>query len=345
VTATLVSDLDPDEILRKDSTGGQHVTITSALAGLTHPAEKASLGTGTAHRDGGIVFGVIGNALVGVSLVLSVLTALLLAQGGSADTERALAALSFGLAIAGLGTAKTGIALLLWGIVRRIWLRLAAIKATLPTLVPMRSEPARITTPVIRTPHGTATLAYRAPASLLIHRMARVMWAPMLLMGVMAVYLGLAIAYFQSQFAADAALYRSLDAWVKGTQFLGEGFLLSAVSFFLGTILGAIRSGGVEVQESLGVAVRTLRMPLTAKIFIGLMMAGLMIEVAQFAVYAYVSTISDASTTAVFTAWLGPFREFGLGLLLSGVVLALATIATALDFQFARIVELIQKGQ
>lgn len=92
-------------------------------------------------------------------------------------------------------------------------------------------------------------------------------------------------------------------------------------------------------------AVRTLRMPLTAKIFIGLMMAGLMIEVAQFAVYAYVSTISDASTSAVFTTWLGPFREFGLGLLLSGVVLALATVATALDFQFSRIVELIQKGQ
>lgn len=321
------------------------MALTTIVAGFTRPAETTSSHTGTAHRTAGITFGVLGTVLVAASLALSILTAALIATGGAEEAERALAALSFGLAVAGLGTAKTGIALLLWGIVRRIWLRVASLKAALPVLVHASGEPPKITSAIVSTRHGTATVAARAPSPLLIHRMAGVMWAPMLLMGVMAVYLGLALAYAQSQAATDIALYRSLDAWVKGTQFLGEGFLLSAVSLFLGTILGAIRSGGGEVQEGLRVAVRTLRMPLTAKAFVALMMAGVMVALAQFVAYAYVSTLSDATTIAAFTTWLGPFREFGLGLLLSGIVLALASIANALDFQFARVVELIQKGK
>jgi len=320
------------------------MALTSIVAGLTRPAETTSSQTGTAHRTAGITLATLGTVLVATSLGLSVLTAVLVASGGE-ESVRALAALSFGLAVTGLGTAKTGIAFLLWGIVRRIWLRVASLKAALVVLVHASGEPPKITSAIIATRYGTATVASRAPAPLLMDRMARVMWAPMLLMGVMAVYLGLALAYAQSQVATSVALYSSLDAWVKGTQFLGEGFLLSAVSFFLGTILGAIRSGGGEVQEGLRVAVRTLRMPLTAKLFIALMMAGLMVEVAQFFAYAYVSTLNDPAAGGVFTTWLGPFREFGLGLLLSGIVLALASIANALDFQFARIVELIQKGQ
>jgi hypothetical protein len=145
--------------------------------------------------------------------------------------------------------------------------------------------------------------------------------------------------------SADPALARSLNAWVKGTQFLGEGFLLSGISFLLGTIMGAIRSGGGEVQQSLGVAVKTLRMPTTAKAFLALMMLGLMIELGQFAGYAYVSTLSDAATINTLTTWLGPVREVGLGILLSGIVLALATIAKALGFQFARVSELITTGK
>jgi hypothetical protein len=48
---------------------------------------------------------------------------------------------------------------------------------------------------------------------------------------------------------------------------------------------------------------------------------------------------------AVASTFLGPLREFGLGLLLSGIVLALATIARALDFQASRIVSIITRGQ
>ncbi len=321
------------------------MAITTLVAGLTRPAESSSAHTGTAHRAAGIAFGALGTALVGASLALSAWTASLIAQGGAEETVRAAAALSFGLAVAGLGTGKTGIAFVLWGIVRRIWLRVAAVKAALPKLIPAGSGHGKVTAHNIRTRHGSASVALVAPGPLLIHRMARVMWAPMLLMGVMAVYAGLAVAYLESRSAGEASLFRSLDAWVKGLQFLGEGFLISAVSFFLGSILGAIRAGGGEVQESLGVEVRTLHMHVTAKIFVALMMAGLMVEATQFGAYVYVATLSDPATVSIFTTWLGPFREFGLGLLLSGIVLALASIARALDFQFARIVEIVQRGR
>jgi hypothetical protein len=176
--------------------------------------------------------------------------------------------------------------------------------------------------------------------------MARTVWLPMLLMGLMALYAGLVLAYIGSGAqSSDPALARSLRAWTQGTQFLGEGFLLSAISFFLGTILGAIRAGGGEVQHSLGRQVKTLLMPTTAKTFIALMVLGLMIEVAQFVAYAYVASLTDAKQIATYSTFLGPFREFGLGILLSGIVLALATIAKALEFQFARVVDLVRTGR
>jgi len=86
-------------------------------------------------------------------------------------------------------------------------------------------------------------------------------------------------------------------------------------------------------------------MPVTAKLFLALMMAGLTVEIAQFFFYAYVASLNDDATVAAYSTWLAPFREFGLGLLLYGVVLALATIARALDFQFSRVRELIIAGR
>ena len=105
-----------------------------------------------------------------------------------------------------------------------------------------------------------------------------------------------------------------------------------------------MRKGGGEVQESLGLPVHTLRMPLTAKIFLGLMMAGLMVEIVQFAGYVIVAG-SNAAQIAIASTWLGPLREAGLGLLLAGIVLALATIARVLSFQSARVAQIITHGR
>jgi hypothetical protein len=86
-------------------------------------------------------------------------------------------------------------------------------------------------------------------------------------------------------------------------------------------------------------------MPTTAKVFVALMMLGLMVEIAQFAGYAYIATVPETNDYNTFSTWLGPLREFGLGALLSGIVLALATIAKALGFQFARITQIITSGR
>jgi len=165
-------------------------------------------------------------------------------------------------------------------------------------------------------------------------------------MGAMLVALGLVAGYAAAgNVDIDPALVRAQRAWMQGLQFLGEGALLSGISLLLGTILGAIRSGGGEVQESLGLTVKTLRMPASAKLFVALMTAGLMVEVVQFVLYAYIASVGHATVYAATSTWLGPLREFGLGLLLSGIVLALATIAKALGFQFERITEIITSGR
>ena len=122
--------------------------------------------------------------------------------------------------------------------------------------------------------------------------------------------------------------------------------ILSGIAFILGSILGSLRQGGGEVQESLGVGVKTPGMPFAAKAFVGLMMMGLMLAVVQFGLYVFVATESAETTIAAYFAWLGPLREISLGLILSGIVLALATIGTKiLPFQFWRIRQLITDGR
>ena len=86
-------------------------------------------------------------------------------------------------------------------------------------------------------------------------------------------------------------------------------------------------------------------MPVTAKLFVVLMVMGMMVEMIQLGFYIYVSTLSDEATISAYHAWLGPLREAGLGLLLSGIVLALGTIGTVLGFQFDRTKELITTGR
>lgn len=312
---------------------------------LTRTAQTAGFRTGLSQRRAGLTVGTIGWMAAMLAFVISIVTTFAVAGSATNSRVAALEVLSFGIAIAALGTGKTGIVLVLRGILRRIGLRIDAIKEALPQLVPTQL-PAGVpmTSGIVKTPYGRVRVTAHRPKPLFVHNMARLLWAPMLLMGLMALYGGLLIALIATG-TTDPASARSLKAWVQGTQFLGEGFLLSAISFALGTILAAIRTGGGEVQESLKAQVRTLLMPATGKIFLGLMMLGLMIEIVQFVLYGYVASLHDVATIAAYSAWLGPFRECGLVVLLSGVVLALATIARALDFQFSRVRELITTGR
>jgi hypothetical protein len=260
---------------------------------------------------------------------------------GDPSAERAdTLAWSFGIGTTGFAVAKLGIAATLIGILVRLWLRVESVKTALPELRP-RAENGAGPYGAIKTRYGAATATERTPKPLLIHRMAERMWVPMVLMGPMLVGAGLVLSIVQSN-ETSAATFQDLGAWVQGTQFLGEGLLLGGISFLLGTILSSLRKGGGEVQESLGVTVKTLKLPASAKAFVGLMAAGVMVSMAQFGLYVAAASQDDATS---WFAWLGPVREFGLGLLLLGIVLALHTIGTVLGFQFDRIREIVREGR
>lgn len=319
--------------------------MASTFETLTRPGAAADPRNPTRHRTAGLLLGLVGLGLAMIALVLGIVEGDLTRGGASASQLQVLGIWAFALTTAAFGAVKLGIGVVLLGIVRRIWLRVDAIKTALPGLTRARSD-AQTVLGEYESAFGPADASATAPEPLLIHRMARLLWAPMLLMGAMLVALGLVAGYAAAgNVDIDPAVVRAGRAWMQGLQFLGEGALLSGISLLLGTILGAIRAGGGEVQESLGLTVQTLRMPASAKLFVALMMAGLMVEIVQFVLYASIATISDTTVYAATSTWLGPLREFGLGLLLSGIVLALATIARALGFQFGRVTEIITSGR
>lgn len=285
-------------------------------------------------RNVAVVVGLAGLAALAATLAVNVLVA-----GGDADADNLL--WTFGLSVAGFGTLKIAIALVLTGIVVRLWMRVDAVKAALGRLKPDVERDENVHYGNIETPFGKGTQTEQAPGLLPPQAMARIMWKPMILMGPMLVAAGLVLSLVNTG-ADDPGTRQALLAWTQGTQFLGEAMLLAGISFLLGTILAGLREGGGEVQQSLGPVVKTLRMPTSAKVFLGFMLTGLMLGIAQFVLYGFAAYVDDPST---WFAWLGPLRELSLGILLSGIVLALFTIGTVLGFQHWRIKQIIETGR
>ncbi len=298
-------------------------------------AGRGDSGTSSAERRLGLTIAAVGLALAMITLVANLAAGAVLGDGQSVAS---ILPWSFGITTLAFGTIKFGIAVVLVGIMVRLYVRIKAVRDSLPALMPDVDGDRYATFGDYDSPQGRATATRQAPNILPIHTMARKMWAPMLAMGVMALVAGTLVSFNWNSTGSIHSL-----AWTQGLQFLGEGFLLSGISFLLASILAAIRTGGGEIQESLGVTVKTLRMPSQAKVFVALMMTGLMVAVAQFVLY--VTFASNGTLDAAALNWLGPLRELSLGLLLSGIILALATIAKALGFQFGRINELITTGR
>ena len=303
----------------------------------------------------GLIIAVMGIMVAMAVFIYSIINAVVVNDDGlKDDTVLANGALIFGIGTLGLAILKSGIALILLGVVRRLWVRVESVKVGVGQLAPDATDKTAISSPRIDTPYGVATYTNSAPKPLGIHRMAYVMWAPMLLMGIMAVMVGVVFSIIEAVAGADqdTEVFLTFKALAQGTEFLGEALILSGIAFLLGSILGSLRQGGGEVQESLGVAVKTPVMPVTAKLFVGLLMMGLMLGMVQFGFYLFVAseaatlTAGEETTINAWFAWLGPLREVSLGIILSGIVLALATIGTKiLPFQFWRIQELIRDGK
>jgi hypothetical protein len=297
--------------------------------------------TTTRHREIGFAIAALGLVMAVVTLVANI------AAANSSDPTSAAGTLawSFGLTTTAFGTIKFGIGIVLIGILIRLWLRVESVKVALSGLKP--TGDGRIQTGNIKTAYGPAVAAAGVPKTLPIHKMARTSWAPMLAMGYMLVLAGFIASLV---WTANIGTSTGLDAqaWTAGLQFLGEGFLLAGISFLLGSILASLREGGGEVQHALGLTVKTLKMPTTAKVFVALMMMGVMLAVAQFVLYLVVAYGDGGSRSLqsyqAWLAWLGPLREVSLGLLLSGIVMALVTIGNVLGFQFDRIKEIVATG-
>jgi hypothetical protein len=219
----------------------------------------------------------------------------------------------------------------------------------------------------IQTKFGPTTVTPAGTGQALIHKMANWMWLPMILMGVMSIAAAVGLGIAQAQVGSDLgeqftalrkANFETLQPLTAGFLFLGEAFLLSGIAFLLGTILGALRWGGGEVQESAGEPVKTLKMPWSAKVFIMLMMAGLMAELVAFGTLAFVAgqahsawigatgvdapgSVAALNRATAYAAWANPLREVALALILTSIAFALYTISSVLGFQFSRMRELI----
>lgn len=306
--------------------------MTYAADARLRPAADADYRAPSQHRRRGILLALVGFVIAFVAFIGN-----LVAVGQSGTDQASTLAWTFGVTTTGFAIIKTAIAVVLWGILLKLWLRADSLKASLPKLV---GTPGADNTALgdLDTPHGRVTVTAKAPDALPIHTMAKRMFRPMLAMGLMLVVVGLIVSFVWAGSVPNTAA----AAWTQGLQFLGEGMLLSGIAFLLGTILWAIRTAGGEVQERLGVKVYTPRMPSTAKAFVAIMMIGLMAAVVQF--IGYVAVAGSDSPAAAFT-WLGPLREFALGLILAGIALALVTIGNVLAYQFQRIQDLIRSGE
>ncbi len=169
------------------------------------------------------------------------------------------------------------------------------------------------------------------------------------------------------QIMGDRAFYEAVtNGWLPPVLFLGLGFLLSGITFLLATILGTLRDGGRDVQRTVNGESVDLVKPVTAKLFPPVMMMGLMVLMAAVVIGIVLSALqgdywahagsqvangpataalaSDLGSIKSVQAWLQPLNFVGMGLILSGIVLALATIVKALRFQAGRVVQMYEEA-
>lgn len=185
-------------------------------------------------------------------------------------------------------------------------------------------------------------LGYNKPQT-----MGRRLWAPMFAMALMAWPVGLILSWVRAaEIASDAPDTETiavLGQLVPAFMFIGFLSVFAAISFAIARILGAFRKGGGEVQETARRSVQTLRMPVTAKVFMGSMIMGMMAilipVILHFAVAANASSWSEVSVEQ-WSVVLEGFRRLGVALYLFGIAFGLGTIIHVLRFQAQRIRQL-----
>jgi hypothetical protein len=186
---------------------------------------------------------------------------------------------------------------------------------------------------------STRSLGYNLP-----QRMGRLLWFPMFLMALMFFGAGMALGIVRADEISDggaADTIAALQHLQAGVMFLGFASVFSAISFAIARILGQFRAGGGEVQEAAKRKVQTLAMPVSAKVFLMLMMAAMAtLVVASILHFVFAADIENtpgslADADDRFVVLEG-VRRLGVAVFLFGILLGLATIIRVLRFQAAR---------
>ena len=186
------------------------------------------------------------------------------------------------------------------------------------------------------------------PGQAKTHRLGTRLWGPMWLMGLMGFTVGIILAAVRAGNVSAGAAETTIQAQahlVTAFMFIGFAAVFGAISFAIARILGVFRSGGADVQIAAGAEAHTLKMPRTARLFIGLMATGMMtLLVAVVLHFVWASgtasgsvSLADSESAAIV---LEGVRRLGVAIYLLAIALGLATITTVLRFQTARLREL-----
>ena len=197
------------------------------------------------------------------------------------------------------------------------------------------------------TPRVAINTTAKSPGYSLPHKMGRALWAPMWLMSLMAFAIGFILAAARSSIVADFGVVdagaQRLSHLVPAVMFIGFLAVFAAVSFSIARILGALRKGGGDVQETAGSEVETLKMAATARVFMGMMVMGMVLiavmVVLHFVAAGNVGTWS-AETLESWAISLEGFRRLGVAMYLFGIAFGLGTIIAVLHYQSGRIRDL-----
>ncbi len=185
--------------------------MTTRFDALTQPVSVSDYKATTRHRDIGFIVATIGLMLAVVTLIANISAANNADPASAAETL----AWSFGLTTLAFGTIKFAIAIILVGILIRLWVRVESVKVALAGLKP--AGDGQVQTGNIKTAYGAATASATVPKSLQIHKMARTMWAPMVAMGAMLLVAGTIVSFVWSA-NVGTRTGSGAQAWTAGLQ-------------------------------------------------------------------------------------------------------------------------------
>jgi hypothetical protein len=184
-----------------------------------------------------------------------------------------------------------------------------------------------------------------APDRIMPQKVGSALWAPMFAMSLMGFAVGFILAIVKANLIAtggDPLDIAAVSQYQPAAMFFGFASVFAAISFAIAKILGEFRVGGGTVQEAAKTDVKTLKMPTTAKVFIGIMAMAMMIILAAVVLHVIAGvTIAGGGVSALdieqWTIWLEAARRFGVVLYLFSILLGLASIIKVIRYQSFRI--------